>query len=183
MAISVSNAAKSSLQHLVSNTSRQPSHNRQQQRPRLKARPKHRMSTWRSSRGGRAATTALELCIRSTSMQTRSFSRHTLQSRHPLLTAQHTLTGLQSFSQCKREVIRNHILDLTQKRRRFSAQTRLSHGHIDPPKPGEELYVTFVDKDGDEHQFAVSKGDNLLDIAQANDIEMEGEEVSSYAIE
>lgn len=36
------------------------------------------------------------------------------------------------------------------------------------------LYVTFVDKEGDEHKIAVSKGDNLLDVAQANDIEMEG---------
>jgi hypothetical protein len=38
------------------------------------------------------------------------------------------------------------------------------------------LYVTFVDKEGDEHKIAVSKGDNLLDIAQANDIEMEGQQ-------
>lgn len=50
----------------------------------------------------------------------------------------------------------------------------LRHGHIDPPKPGEELHVTFIDKDGDRHEFEVSKGDNLLDIAQANDLEMEG---------
>lgn len=34
--------------------------------------------------------------------------------------------------------------------------------------------MTFVDKDGDEHTFEVADGDNLLDIAQANDIEMEG---------
>jgi hypothetical protein len=39
----------------------------------------------------------------------------------------------------------------------------------------DRLYVTFIDKEGDEHKFAVSKGDNLLDIAQANDIEMEGQ--------
>jgi hypothetical protein len=36
------------------------------------------------------------------------------------------------------------------------------------------LHVTFIDKDGDKHKFEVAKGDNLLDIAQANDIEMEG---------
>lgn len=36
------------------------------------------------------------------------------------------------------------------------------------------LWVTFVDKEGDEHKFAVCEGDNLLDIAQANDVEMEG---------
>ena len=34
--------------------------------------------------------------------------------------------------------------------------------------------MTFVDKEGDEHHFEVSDGDNLLDIAQANDLEMEG---------
>jgi ferredoxin len=45
---------------------------------------------------------------------------------------------------------------------------------VEPPKPGEELYVTFIDKEGAEHKIAVSKGDNLLDIAQANDLEMEG---------
>lgn len=42
------------------------------------------------------------------------------------------------------------------------------------PKPGEELWVTFIDKEGMEHKIAVAKGDNLLDIAQANDLEMEG---------
>ncbi|KAI2629263.1 ferredoxin [Hypomontagnella submonticulosa] len=58
--------------------------------------------------------------------------------------------------------------------RQFSTSPRHQHGHVHPPKPGEELYVTFVDKDGKEHKIAVSKGDNLLDIAQANDLEMEG---------
>lgn len=36
------------------------------------------------------------------------------------------------------------------------------------------LYVTFIEKDGNEVKLAVSEGDNLLDIAQANDLEMEG---------
>ena len=36
------------------------------------------------------------------------------------------------------------------------------------------MYITFIDKDGDESKFAVKEGDNLLDIAQDNDIEMEG---------
>ncbi|KAL8350094.1 hypothetical protein RB601_001407 [Gaeumannomyces tritici] len=47
------------------------------------------------------------------------------------------------------------------------------HGHVTPPKPGEELWVTFIDKEGQEVKLAVSKGDNLLDIAQAHDLEME----------
>lgn len=34
--------------------------------------------------------------------------------------------------------------------------------------------MTFIDKDGDEIKLAVNKGDNLLTVAQANDIEMEG---------
>lgn len=36
--------------------------------------------------------------------------------------------------------------------------------------------MTFIDKDGDEHKIAASKGDNLLDVAQAHDLEMEGAE-------
>ncbi|KAK4114612.1 ferredoxin [Canariomyces notabilis] len=59
-------------------------------------------------------------------------------------------------------------------KRSFAVSSAVSHGHIEPPKPGEELYVTFIDKEGREHRIAVSKGDNLLDIAQANDLEMEG---------
>ncbi|KAI4227220.1 MAG: hypothetical protein LQ349_006755 [Xanthoria aureola] len=59
-------------------------------------------------------------------------------------------------------------------RRRFSATPITAHGHVTPPKPGEELHVTFIDKDGAEHSFEVAAGDNLMDIAQAEDLEMEG---------
>lgn len=41
------------------------------------------------------------------------------------------------------------------------------------PSPSRR-HVTFIDKDGESHTFAVADGDNLLDIAQANDLEMEG---------
>lgn len=34
--------------------------------------------------------------------------------------------------------------------------------------------MTFIDKDGKKHTYEVSEGDNLLDIAQENDLEMEG---------
>ena len=34
--------------------------------------------------------------------------------------------------------------------------------------------MTYIDKDGDEQTFDVSEGDNLLEIAQANDLDMEG---------
>ncbi|EAU31189.1 hypothetical protein ATEG_08016 [Aspergillus terreus NIH2624] len=59
-------------------------------------------------------------------------------------------------------------------RRGFSATAGVQHGHITPPKPGEEINVTFIDKDGQKIDFQVAEGDNLLDIAQANDLEMEG---------
>ncbi|KAF4988268.1 hypothetical protein FDECE_15119 [Fusarium decemcellulare] len=58
--------------------------------------------------------------------------------------------------------------------RAFTTSAQRRHGHVHPPKPGEELWVTFIEKDGQEHKIAVSAGDNLLDIAQANDLEMEG---------
>ncbi|KAI1128612.1 adrenodoxin-like protein, mitochondrial precursor [Nemania abortiva] len=58
--------------------------------------------------------------------------------------------------------------------RYFSTSQIQRHGHVTPLKPGEELYVTFIDKEDNEHKIAVSEGDNLLDIAQANDLEMEG---------
>jgi hypothetical protein len=41
--------------------------------------------------------------------------------------------------------------------------------------------VTFIDKDGTKVELQVAEGDNLLDIAQANDLEMEGK-IHSKAI-
>lgn len=38
------------------------------------------------------------------------------------------------------------------------------------------INVTFIDKDGEKIDLQVAEGDNLLDIAQANDLEMEGSE-------
>lgn len=83
-------------------------------------------------------------------------------------------------------------------RRSFSNSSVLQHGHLEPPKPGEEydlgqfkivgtqlnirrLHITFIDKDGEESTFIVAKGDNLLDIAQANDIDMEGSKSPHYS--
>lgn len=42
------------------------------------------------------------------------------------------------------------------------------------PAPGEELKVTFILKDGSQRTFEVAAGENLLDIAQANHLDMEG---------
>ncbi|KAF7558043.1 hypothetical protein G7046_g5903 [Stylonectria norvegica] len=58
--------------------------------------------------------------------------------------------------------------------RTFSTSALRRHGHVDTPKAGEELWLTFIEKDGVEHKIAVCEGDNLLDIAQAHDLEMEG---------
>lgn len=52
-------------------------------------------------------------------------------------------------------------------------QTRF-HGHLHKPKPGEELHVTFITKDGEQFSYEVAEGDNLLDIAQAHGLDMEG---------
>jgi hypothetical protein len=145
------------------------------------ARLESRMSIWRSPRGRCAITKALERCTKSASFQSRSISTQTMRPPSSTQIAQHFSTRTHSYT-CKRDAIRIHIQDLAQRRRRFSTQPALSHGHIDTPKPGEELYVTFVDKEGDEHKFAVSAGDNLLDIAQANDLEMEGEDTIPCAL-
>jgi hypothetical protein len=40
--------------------------------------------------------------------------------------------------QMKKDLIRNHIHALQTSRRKFSNSCALSHGHLDPPKPGEE---------------------------------------------
>ncbi|RKF56570.1 Adrenodoxin-like protein, mitochondrial [Golovinomyces cichoracearum] len=65
-------------------------------------------------------------------------------------------------------------------RRAFHSTPWNGHGDWEPPKPGEEsadfrlrIFITFIDKDGVEHRIAASKGQNLLTIAQGNDIEME----------
>lgn len=56
----------------------------------------------------------------------------------------------------------------------FSTCSLLRHGHISTPKHGEELHVTFILKDGSQKTYEVSKGETLLDIAQAHNLDMEG---------
>ncbi|RKF62021.1 Adrenodoxin-like protein, mitochondrial [Erysiphe neolycopersici] len=63
---------------------------------------------------------------------------------------------------------------LPENRRTFVKSPSNNHGHWTPPKTGEEIFVTFIDKDEVEQRIAANKGDNLLTIAQGNDIEMEG---------
>ncbi len=58
--------------------------------------------------------------------------------------------------------------------RSFATTQPRSHNDLVPPKPGEERKITFITKAGDSHTFEVADGSNLLDIAQAHDLEMEG---------
>lgn len=58
--------------------------------------------------------------------------------------------------------------------RPFSQSAPAFHGHLHKPKPGEELHITFVTKLGEQVTFEVAEGDNLLDIAQAHNMDMEG---------
>lgn len=58
--------------------------------------------------------------------------------------------------------------------RKFSNTSIIQHGHIHTPKPGEELHITFITKEGDQKTFEVAEGDNLLDIAQAYNLDVEG---------
>lgn len=58
--------------------------------------------------------------------------------------------------------------------RLFVSSAVRAHGHIHKPKPGEELKITFISKDGLLQTFEVAEGDNLLDIAQAHNLDMEG---------
>lgn len=48
------------------------------------------------------------------------------------------------------------------------------HGHIHKPKPGEELHVTFITKEGEQLTYEVAEGDSILDIAQHYNLDMEG---------
>lgn len=58
--------------------------------------------------------------------------------------------------------------------RAFSASAIASHGHIHKPKPGEELHITFITKDGEQIKVEAAQGDNLMDIAQAHGLDVEG---------
>ncbi|CCE83251.1 Piso0_003823 [Millerozyma farinosa CBS 7064] len=58
--------------------------------------------------------------------------------------------------------------------RGFHYSAPRNHGHIKQPKPGEELKITFITKEGEQHTYEVAEGDNILDIAQAHNLDMEG---------
>lgn len=107
----------------------------------------------------RLALSALTTCSRTL--------RPSLSTR----TGQNILSALRSQKQHTRQ---NIFAATRTPSRAFSSTPATFHGHLTPPKPGQERKVTFVEKDGSEVTFEVADGDNLLDIAQSNDLEMEG---------
>ena len=44
----------------------------------------------------------------------------------------------------RKELIRTYINDLARARRRFTTSSTQRHGHLDPPKPGEESVYTCL---------------------------------------
>jgi len=81
---------------------------------------------------------------------------------------------LQSAVRSQQHTRQNIFSNIRTSSRAFSTTPTNRHAHLTPPKPGQERKVTFVEKDGSEVTFEVADGDNLLDIAQSNDLEMEG---------
>eukprot|EP00123_Amoebidium_parasiticum_P011920 comp20989_c0_seq1/m.28130 comp20989_c0_seq1/g.28130 ORF comp20989_c0_seq1/g.28130 comp20989_c0_seq1/m.28130 type:complete len:161 (-) comp20989_c0_seq1:105-587(-) len=39
---------------------------------------------------------------------------------------------------------------------------------------GEKVHITFVDEDGDRHPVEANEGETVLDVAHANDVDLEG---------
>lgn len=70
---------------------------------------------------------------------------------------------------------RTALRPYTALRPRLISTSRVAlHGHVHKPNPGEELHVTFITKEGTQIPLEVAEGDNLMDIAQANGIDIEG---------
>lgn len=125
----------------------------------------------------RGAMNALSMCHR-ISRQMPSYSRSMRSFTHKSaangsIPSQTCTSQRSAYRNLPTSRIRQQAL-ASQKTRFFSSSVSRNHGHLTPPKPGEERHVTFVDKDQQSVTFTVADGDNLLDIAQANDLEMEG---------
>ncbi|KAJ3184078.1 hypothetical protein HDU85_001929 [Gaertneriomyces sp. JEL0708] len=56
----------------------------------------------------------------------------------------------------------------------FHSGSLLRHKEVQKPKEGAGLQVNYVTPDGDTITVYANEGDNILDIAHANDIELEG---------
>ncbi|KAF2648888.1 ferredoxin [Lophiostoma macrostomum CBS 122681] len=95
-------------------------------------------------------------------------------SRSSFIRIRHYHDGKANWAPCRTSRVLARPSSIISSRRAFSATAASRHGHLTPAKPGEERTVTFIDKEGHSYEFKVADGDNLLDIAQANDLEMEG---------
>lgn len=83
--------------------------------------------------------------------------------------------GKRSFSQLRLGLPQTNNILFRQQSLKVAHETGIRyHGHVHKPKPGEELHVTFITKEGEQIHVEVAEGDNLLDIAQANNLDMEG---------
>ncbi|KAK4565824.1 mitochondrial matrix iron-sulfur protein [Recurvomyces mirabilis] len=69
---------------------------------------------------------------------------------------------------------------LLPRNRKFTTSSTRLHNDLIPPTPGNERSITFIDKDLHRTTFTVADGNNLLDIAQAHDLEMEVEGEGMY---
>ena len=58
----------------------------------------------------------------------------------------------------KKCIIRDHIQYLQRARRKFSTSCVLSHGHIDPPKPGEEYVFMPLELEGQQGLMLIVLG-------------------------
>ncbi|RKP04069.1 hypothetical protein CXG81DRAFT_8737 [Caulochytrium protostelioides] len=58
--------------------------------------------------------------------------------------------------------------------RSFSATPAAAHGNLHQCKPGEEITIHFVMPSGETIAVDGAPGDNLLELAHANDIDLEG---------
>ncbi|KAM0723423.1 hypothetical protein Q7P37_000409 [Cladosporium fusiforme] len=119
----------------------------------------------------RMALNALSTCCSRTlrpslSTRTGQFMKSSLRAHH---TAQNVAAAAKHLTRPSLSASLS-----AQSPRPFSTTPSKSHGHLHAPKPGEERTVTFIEKNGNEVVLTVADGDNLLDIAQANDLEMEG---------
>ncbi|KAF2646687.1 ferredoxin [Massarina eburnea CBS 473.64] len=118
------------------------------------------LRSWRvAARALKCDQTALRASFRCNRFSTAETTRLDIVGRRALSPLQSRLPSSAAIAAC---------------RRKFSSTPASRHGNITPPKPGEGLKITFVDKDGDRHTFDVNEGDNLLDIASYHDLEMEG---------
>lgn len=119
----------------------------------------------------RQCTSTLLRCCRTATQDTTP-----IRSQLRQYTSRRTLTSTtpSPFAARQSRQQQASLLTSRERRRAFTTTPTRPHNALTPPKPGQERHITFIDKTGQPVTFEVGDGDNLLDIAQANDLEMEG---------